>query len=250
MSAPFSRPLEPNEARDRLIDATLSHVPFDGWGDKALIAGGADLGMEPDAARRAFPGGTLDLIRYHAARADRHMSETASALDLSSLGVRQRIAAILRVRFEANASAREAIRAAMGVLSLPPNLPIALALLYRTVDAAWWAAGDDSTDFSFYTKRLLLAGVYMATLNFWLNDRSEDCAETWAFLDRRLADVMYLQRARCRVEGALPDLPELFRAVRHATGARRPTRRREWPSAEDKNDEPPHDTGGSKAGAA
>ena len=166
MTAPFWRPLEPSEARDRLLDATLAHAPFDGWCDKALIAGAADLGLEAEAARRAFPGGTLDLIGYHAARADRRMSDAAAALDLAALGMRQRIAAILRARFEANMATREAIRAAMAVLALPPNLPIALALLYRTVDTVWWAAGDASTNFSFYTKRLLLAGVYMATLNF------------------------------------------------------------------------------------
>ena len=251
MTAPFWRPLERSEERDQLIDAVLAHVPFDGWSDKALVAGAADLGLEAEAARHGFPGGALDLIGYHSARADRRMEADAAALDLASLGVRQRIAAILRARFEANAPAREAIRAAMGVLSLPPNLPIALALLYRTVDATWWAAGDATTTFSFYTKRLLLASVYMATLNFWLSDRSGGCAETWAFLDRRLADVMRIQRARGRFEGALPDIPELFRAFRHASGARRPSRRREWPTApDDKSDEPPRDPGGSNAGAA
>lgn len=233
MTAPFWRPPEPSEERDRLIDATLAHVPFDGWSDKALLAGAADLGLAPEPARRAFPGGALDLIGYHSARADRRMEADAASLDLGALGVRQRIATILRARFEANAPAREAIRAAMGVLALPPNLPVALALLYRTVDAVWWAAGDASTDFSFYTKRLLLAGVYMATLNFWLSDRSEGSAETWAFLERRLADVMRIQRARGRVEAALPDIPELFRAFRDATGARRHARRREWPGAEE-----------------
>ena len=237
--APFSRPLEPNEERDRLLDATLAHVPFDGWSDKALLAGAKDLGLDPEVARRAFPGGALDLIGYHSARADRRMSEAAAALDLAALGVRQRIAALLRARFEANADAREAIRAAMAVLALPPNLPIALTLLYRTVDATWWAAGDASTTFSFYTKRLLLAGVYLTTLNFWLGDRSEGCAETWAFLERRLADVMRIQKARGRLVGALPDIPELFRAFRHATGARRPSRRREWPSADNQTGEKP-----------
>ena len=239
MSTLFWRPLEPSDERDRLFDAALGHVPFDGWSDKALLAGAADLGLDPDAARRAFPGGALALIGYHAARADRRMSEAAAMIDLSSLGVRQRIAAILRARFEANASAREAIRAAMGVLALPPNLPIALSLLYRTVDMVWWTAGDGSTDFNFYTKRLLLAGVYMATLNYWLNDRSENCAETWAFLDRRLDDVMRIQRARGRLDGAMPNLTELFRAFRSATGTQRTAQRRAWPKGTEASDETP-----------
>jgi ubiquinone biosynthesis protein COQ9 len=249
MTTPFWRPPEPSEARDRVLDAMLAHAPFDGWSDKALVAAAADLGIEPDEARRAFPGGALDLIGYHSARADRRMAEGAAHLDLSALGTRQRIAAVLRTRFEANAGAREAIRAALNVLGLPPNLPIALALLYRTVDAAWWAAGDTSTDFSFYTKRALLAGVYLATLSFWLGDRSEDCAETWAFLERRLDDVMRLQRARGRLEAALPDLPGLLRAFRQATGRRSP-HRREWPAPEGRDPDEPGSGEGTNRGAA
>lgn len=249
MTSPFWRPPEPGEARDRLLDAVLTHAPFDGWGDKALAAAASDLGIEPEEARRAFPGGALDLIGYHSVRADRRMAEAAAKLDLSALGTRQRIAAVLRARFEANAEAREAIRAAMNLLGLPPNLPVALALLYRTVDAAWWAAGDMSTDFSFYTKRALLAGVYVATLSFWLGDRSEGCAETWAFLERRLDDAMRLQRMRGRLEAALPDLPGLLRAFRQAT-SRRPAHRREWPDPEGFGDDPPADADDTSRGTA
>ena len=60
MTTPFWRPPEPSEARDRVLDAVLAHAPFDGWSDKALVAAAADLGIEPDEARRAFPGGALD----------------------------------------------------------------------------------------------------------------------------------------------------------------------------------------------
>ena len=101
MTTPFWRPPEPSEARDRVLDAVLAHAPFDGWSDKALAAAAADLGIEPDEARRAFPGGALDLIGYHSARADRRMAEAAAQLDFSALGTRQRIAAVLRTRFEA-----------------------------------------------------------------------------------------------------------------------------------------------------
>jgi ubiquinone biosynthesis protein COQ9 len=239
MSRAFWRLLEPTPERDALIEATLSHVPFDGWGQKALLAGAADLGVAAEAAERAFPGGALDLIAYHSARADRNMPDALSGLDLPSLGVRQRIVTVVRARLEANTAAREAIRAAMGTLALPPNLPIALALLYRTVDAMWWAIGDSTTTFGFYTKRLTLAGVYLSTLTFWLGDRSEGCNDTWAFLDRRIEDVMRNQKLRGGMEAALPDLPGLFRAFRQATTGHRTAHRRQWPTPDEKSDEPP-----------
>jgi ubiquinone biosynthesis protein COQ9 len=221
MSAAFWRPPPPSEERDRLIAAVLPHVVFDGWRGAALHAAAADLGLDRAAAERAFPRGTLDLIGYHAARADRRMEAARAAEDFAKLSLRRRVIALIRTRLEQEEASREAVRAALAVLALPPNLPVALALIYRTVDALWWAAGDTSTDFSFYTKRATLAGVYLTTLLCWLNDRSEGSAETWAFLDRRIDEVIRLGRARGRLEAALPDVPGLFRAFRQATAGRR-----------------------------
>ena len=104
----------------------------------------------------------------------------------------------------------------------------------------WWAAGDTATNFSFYTKRATLAGVYMATLMVWLNDRSEGSSETWAFLERRIDDVLKIQKVRGRVESALPDLPGLFRAFRQAAAPRhRRGMRRDWQAQDDTSREPP-----------
>ena len=79
----------------------------------------------------------------------------------------------------------------------------AAACTARTVDAIWHAAGDRSADFSWYTKRAILAAVYSATVLYWLRDTSEDDAATLAFLDRRLAGVGRIGRLRGRVEAAL-----------------------------------------------
>ena len=62
----------------------------------------------------------------------------------------------------------------------------------------WYAAGDTSTDFNFYTKRATLAGVYSSTLLYWLNDRSPGSEATWGFLDRRIDDVMKIEKLKAR----------------------------------------------------
>src|SRR5881392_4319354 len=95
--------------------------------------------------------------------------------------------------------ARTRERRAAAFLTLPQNAPTAMTLLYRTVDRMWYAAGDTSTDFNFYTKRAILAGVYSSTLLYWLNDRSEGGEATWAFLDRRINDVMKFEELKSRV---------------------------------------------------
>ncbi len=202
---------ERQDARDRLIVAMFAHVPFDGWTSRAVQAGAADVGL---SAARLFPGGAAQAAEHASDWADRQMQYRLAERDLASLRLRERIAAAVRARLEVLEPHREAVRRLIGFLALPGNVALALRLTYRTVDAMWYAAGDRATDFSFYTKRALLAGVQAATGLFWLADRSDGQAETWAFLDRRIDDVMQIPKIRGRLEKALGRLfkvPSAFR---------------------------------------
>ena len=213
------RALPADETRDRLLVAVLSHVPFDGWSEKAVAAAAAELGIETEEAHQAFPGGPVALVTYHAAYADRHMEEALKESNLAEMRLRERIAHAVRLRLEQNVAHREAIRAALPILAQPANGPHALSSLYRTVDTVWFAVGDKSTDFGFYTKRALLAGVYLSTLLYWLNDGSEDTQATWGFLDRRIADVMRIQTARGQFARFRPPGFGLLRRLREAARA-------------------------------
>jgi ubiquinone biosynthesis protein COQ9 len=206
--------------RRAILAAALPHVPFDGWSRAALEAGGRDAGFDATETLRAFPGGALEAIRFWSVDADRAMLEALAAQDLTGLRVRERIAAAIRARLHAVAPHREALRRAIGVMALPQNAPRAAELTWRTVDAIWWAAGDTATDWNFYTKRALLAGVYGATLLRFLEDRSDGSADTWAFLDRRIADALRLPQALGRVGAALPKLPDPLALLRGLRGAR------------------------------
>ncbi|MFQ5776163.1 MAG: COQ9 family protein [Kiloniellaceae bacterium] len=209
-----------DKTRRKLLDATLPHVAFDGWTGVALRAGAADAGLDEAAALNAFPGGAAELIEFFSAEADRKMLAELEKMDLPSMRVRERVAAAVRMRLEQLAPHREAVRRGLGFFALPHNAALGAKCLYRTVDAIWYAAGDTSTDYNFYTKRLLLAGVYSSTLLFWLNDRSEGSAETWSFLERRIGEALRCGRAFGRLAGGLLDLPDrLF--TRRPAGVRR-----------------------------
>lgn len=202
-----------------ILAAALPDVPFDGWTDATLLRATEAAGYDASMALRAFPGGAIDLIDFHVAEADRAMLQALAAADLSALKLREKVALAIRLRLEYVTPHREAVRKAIGAMALPHRAPIALRQLYRTVDAIWHAVGDVATDFSWYSKRVLLAGVYSTTLLFWLDDRSAGQEATWAFLDRRLADIMRIQGARRRVEKFAENLPDPFRILRRARGA-------------------------------
>jgi ubiquinone biosynthesis protein COQ9 len=205
--------------REALLKATLPHVPFDGWTRTALLAGARDCGMETALADNAFPGGMAELLDFYHRAADIEMVRALEARpDLAAMKIRDKVAFAIRLRLEANAAHREAIRQALSFLALPIHAPLAAKCLYRTVDAIWYAVGDRSTDFSFYTRRGLLAGVYAGTVLYWLNDKSEGFADSWAFLDRRIADVMRIYDLRARIDRLAGHLPDPFRLFRRPAG--------------------------------
>jgi ubiquinone biosynthesis protein COQ9 len=110
------------------------------------------------------------------------------------------------------------VRRALALSPLPMFAGDSLRGWYRTVDAIWRAAGDTSTDFNFYTKRGLLAAVYGATVLYWLDDRSENCSATWAFLDRRIADVMQVPQLKSRITARLKNLPDPRKVLDRLSG--------------------------------
>ena len=176
--------------RSELLQTAVQHVAFDGWSGQALIAGARDLGLSLAEAQNLFPGGARDLLEAFSAEMDRRMLEEMDRHPLEDMRVRDKVALGVRSRLELHEPYREETQRALSFLALPPNLPLGSRLVWRTCDLIWYAAGDTATDYNYYTKRSLLAGVYSSTLLYWLSDRSEDSAASWDFLDRRLTNVL------------------------------------------------------------
>lgn len=199
--------------REALLEAMLPEVPFDGWSRAALRGAARRLGITVGEALVLFPGGPADLVAGFSRWADRRMLDRLETLPLEALPVPDRISSAIGIRLEIVEPWREAVRRALIVLALPQHAPLALRLTYETVDGIWYAAGDNATDFSFYTKRLTLAAIYGASVLYWLDDRSEGFADTRAFLDRRLAGAVRVGRARRDLEALASRLPNPFRLL-------------------------------------
>jgi ubiquinone biosynthesis protein COQ9 len=195
--------------RDRLLEAALAHVPFDGWSRRSLLAGAADIGMDTGLARRLFPRGGDDLLVHVERWADRQMLARIDTAELEAMRVRERIAKLVRTRLEVLTPHREAMRRATAARFLPSNGFAACASLWRAVDLMWSVAGDRAADASYYTKRSLLAAVWSSTFLFWLDDRSEGLEETWAFLDRRIDNAMQIGQLRARFDDFVKGLGRL-----------------------------------------
>ncbi len=184
------------EARARLLDAALIHVMFDGWSPETLKMAIADSGVDPALAQLACPRGAIDLAVAFHKRGDRQMVAAMQAADMEALRYKDRIALGVRLRLEAVAQDREAVRRGVTLFALPQHAAEGATLIWGTCDLIWNTLGDTSEDVNWYTKRATLSAVYSATVLFWLGDESEDFTDTWAFLDRRIDNVMQIEKLK------------------------------------------------------
>jgi ubiquinone biosynthesis protein COQ9 len=190
-----------------VLAAALPDTAFDGFTDAVLAKAGADAGVTAEELARLFPEGPLSLIEYYSVAADAQMEERLAAMNLPGMKIRERIAAAVLSRLSVLKPNKEAARRAGATLSLPMHAGLAARLMYRSVDAMWRAVGDTSTDFNFYTKRGILAGVYGATLLRWFNDTSEDESVTTSFLAARIENVMQFEKIKSQAKKAFANFP-------------------------------------------
>ena len=132
--------------------------------------------------------------------ANARMIAALAKVNINHLPVRERIGTAIRVRLQQNDVHKEAVRKMLSYLAFPGRAALMGRCTYETVDSIWRIAGDTSTDFNFYTKRGLLAGVYGSTVLYWLSDVSEDQKDTWDFLERRIADVMKIPKIQSAIK--------------------------------------------------
>lgn len=189
------------QQREQLLEASLVHIPFEGWSRRALFQGAADLGMDIATAKRLFPRGGDDLLVHLDVWADRQLVAKIDQNALDKMRVRDRIAKLVQTRLSLLSPHREAIRRAVAARLLPTNAVGAGTALWRSIDLMWAMAGDRTTDSSYYTKRALLLAVWTTTFFYWLEDHSVGLRDSWTFLERRIDNVMQFGKVRAQMEG-------------------------------------------------
>ena len=192
-------PLE--KLRRQLALAVGENAVFDGWTRKAAESAAQQLGVNPAQARLAIPKGQAGMIDLYVQEVDRALEASFTPEALAAMKIRERIRSLVWRRLEIMGPAREAVRSALAILAMPRNVPLSLRAGWRTADLMWRIAGDTSTDFNHYTKRVTLGAVYASTLIAWLDDDSEGWADTAAFLDRRIDNVMQFEKWKAQWRG-------------------------------------------------
>ena len=202
--------------RDDLADLTLPELRlamapqlaeaavFDGWTDAALRYTAEGMGVDSDVARLAFKGGAMAMIEAWIETVDRSMAAAFPPDVIEPMKIRERIRALVQFRLDEAEGLEEAVRRAMAIMALPQNVARSAKRSWQSADIMWRLAGDTATDYNHYTKRAILSSIYAATLAVFVNDTSEDKADTKAFLDRRIEGVMKFEKVKARLLPAEP----------------------------------------------
>jgi len=209
-----------DELRAALVERLPEEAAFEGWSENALDAAAAAIGVPADRARLAFVGGGGQMVDAWFASVDRHMADALPPEKLAEMRVRDRVTQLVLARLALLAPHREALRRALAMLAMPHHIAMGTAVGWRAAETMWRLAGDNSTGFAHYTKRMTLLGVYGATLLVFIDDDSEDHAETRTFLDRRIDDVMKFEKFKARIK---PDPDRHFSIARFLGRLRYPT---------------------------
>ena len=202
-------PLE--RIRRSLTLAVGEHAVFDGWTRAAVDSAATQLGINPVQARLAMPKTAIGLVEQYIAEVDHGLEAWATPERMAAMKIREKIRALVWHRLEIMGPAREAVRNGLSILALPQNLPLAARLSWRSADLMWRLAGDTSTDFNHYTKRMTLGAVYGSTLLAWLDDKSDGWSDTAGFLDRRIDNVMQFEKWKAGWRGSADRRPSMAR---------------------------------------
>jgi len=208
-------PLE--QLRRRLALAVGENAVFDGWTRAAVDTAADQLGVDRAQARLAMPRTQSGMVDIYIEGVDRALEEHLTPERLEGMKIRAKIRSLVWKRLEIMGPAREAVRRGVAILAMPHNLPLGMRIGWRTSDLMWRIAGDTSTDFNHYTKRMMLGGVYASTLLVWIDDDSEGWSETAGFLDRRIDDVMKIEKWQAEWRGSAerPSVARFFGRLRY-----------------------------------
>ncbi len=189
--------------RDQLLDALLELAPETGWTQAGLARAAQKAGLTEGQALLAAPNGVADLLEAFGTRAARAPGARLNDPDIAAMKVRQKVAAGVKAWLAELGRHKAAVKRAA---ASPANLLTGPKGVWAAADAIWSGLGDKSTDFNWYTKRMILSGVIGSTLAVWLG--TDDQQQIDDFLERRIENVMQFEKFKGQVKDAVSKMPD------------------------------------------
>jgi len=212
------------EVRVDILQAMLPIVVFDGWNQKSLRASIKSINLPEGSEELYFPEGALEVIRFWHDQMNEFVKSNLESLNKSEMKIREQVTAGVLSALESIGSNEEAMRRAIIRLSLPDAAVQGPTYLWSLADSIWRAIGDRSTDYNYYTKRTILAGVLGSTITVWISDSDQNKVKTKLFLDARISNVMSFEKSKFKIVEKINNIPnfaEILGRLRYGNNKKR-----------------------------
>tara|TARA_Y100000992_G_scaffold243735_1_gene174803 strand:+ start:50 stop:676 length:627 start_codon:yes stop_codon:yes gene_type:complete len=176
--------------QEKLAKLFIGNVPKFGWSRETLLQCAKKQRISTSVLAKLFPSFEYDVLKFIIAQNNTQVEKNYNSFNNSRLKTRDKIKTILELKFDSNEYLKKALPEMLKFLLRPGNLLMSIKMLHENSDFIWNLAGDKSNDFSFYSKRGLLSMVYLATLIYWLNDKSTKGIGTKNFISKSVDGIV------------------------------------------------------------
>ena len=176
--------------QEKLAKLFIEDVPKFGWSRETLLQCAKKQRISTSVLAKLFPSFEYDVLKFIIAQNNIQVEKNYNSFNNSRLKTRDKIKTILELKFDSNEYLKKALPEMLKFLLRPGNLLMSIKMLHENSDFIWNLAGDKSNDFSFYSKRGLLSMVYLATLIYWLNDKSTKGIGTKNFISKSVDGIV------------------------------------------------------------
>ena len=176
--------------QDKLAHLFIQEVPKFGWSRETLLHCAKKQKLSTPNLALMFPSFEYDVLKYLIAQNNSLVEKNYNSFNNSRLKTRDKIKTIMELKFDSNAYLKDALPEMLKFLLRPGNIFMSIKMLHQNSDFIWSLAGDKSNDFNYYSKRGLLSMVYLATLIYWLNDKSNKGIGTKNFISKSVDGIV------------------------------------------------------------
>ena len=197
-----------NKKKEDILKKAKKIVSIEGWSSK-IFSKLQKQNIEKKDLFYFFQEGYKDLLEYALHNINEKLETKLKKINLINFPINKRIKKILLLRFDILNEDKEFYKKTFNHLLLPTNNKISKKSLYNSVNTMWYLAGDNSTDFNFYTKRLILSGVYTNALFVFFSKEMRFVEEN---IDKNLKRISKIPKIKERISFIKDNAPKFLKS--------------------------------------
>ncbi len=202
-----------NKRRLELLHLSINIITKHGWSELLFKKISKNKKISYNELILMFPGGYEDMLKLSLDHLNYELEKKCTQYHLIRLPMHKRIRKIILTKINLINKQKNFFRKTFYYLFVPGNYKLMISQLYKSVDIMWYIAGDSSIDFSFYTKRVILSGIYASIILHILNN--DNMLETEKKLDVFLLQVSKIPQIKNKFQLLKISLPSFFQFFRN-----------------------------------